>query len=309
MRRALPVLVALGAFGCGPGSSDVPFARDDHRSLAPVVEAGADAGVVDPALLPPDPLEAWDTAGAGPLTGVFALEAVVKAKVAGSLEVEERQLLRIRIVQRGRELHEKTTVCTLKLPVVKDVAELTIPQAMTDVLRGQSVEATGDFLSSDSPVGATWTPPPSPFLVGASLAHPDSDPLPTEAAPTGQADQDADGAPGVTVNARLVTCGMDVPERLYVALRTSSTISGTITSLDLIEGTDDVSLDLATLGSSDPACMAAAGPIASQIAVQPGSAITAHRLGDAQDANHDGNVSCAEIEAAAATLFGPYWAP
>ena len=312
--RALVVALAGAlASGCGP-KDDVPLLRADHGSLLPEAGAGDAGGAEDPSKLPPDPLEPWDTAGAGPLTGIFALEAVVKAKVIQTLELEERQLLRVRIVQVGAQLHEKTTVCTLRLPDVKNVASLVIPPPMTDVLRAKSVEVTGDYLSSSDPVGATWTPPPSPFLIGAQLAHPDTDPLPTQAAPAGQVDEDHDGQPGVSVQARVVTCPKDPDQpdalsalhELYVALRTTSSIRGTVASADLITGTDDVSLDLATLGYDDP-CMAAATGISSQIAIEPGSAITAKRVGDAEDRNRDGNVSCAEIQAGAVALFGDYW--
>jgi hypothetical protein len=66
-----------------------------------------------------------------------------------------------------------------------------------------------------------------------------------------------------------------------------------------------VTLNQSVLGFSDE-CMAAAARI--NITIQPGSPFRAVRVGDAEDFDGNGNVSCPEIEIAAPRLFDDYWA-
>ena len=71
-------------------------------------------------------------------------------------------------------------------------------------------------------------PDPSVVVVGADLADPANDPLPTEPTDPAVADEDGDGNPGVTMVAVVpaMIC-QDEVEELYICLRTAATLSGT----------------------------------------------------------------------------------
>jgi len=307
VRRALALGCALGAFSvlapvaCGP-RDDGAFLRSDHCPAAGCKDAGpaVDAG---PVKIVDEPLEDWDTTGAGPLTGIFAVETVIKARVG--IPVETRQVFRLRILQTGTTLKQKTTLCAFKLPDVQGVATLVIPPELQALMQQKSVEAEGPFLSSDQLIGAAYTPPASLIVVGADLDDPENDPLPTADDPTKAIDEDADGHPGVTLDAGVVTCGEGVFEKLYVALRTGVLLSGKVITPDRIEGKADVSLDQSVVGMSDD-CLTSAAAI--NILVEPGSPAKAIRVGAAEDLDDNGNVSCQELSLGAAKLFGDFWA-
>ena len=110
VKRISLLAVLFVATACGP--QDPPDRlRSDHGPVGGCV----DAAVVDaaPIEIPPEPLEDWDTTDAGPLSGIFAVEAQITANVV--LPVATRQLFRLRIVQHGTTLRAKTTLCAFKL--------------------------------------------------------------------------------------------------------------------------------------------------------------------------------------------------
>jgi hypothetical protein len=299
LRLALPLLALAAPIACGPRAEDVPYLRQDRCPVGGcVADAGSSTGPIE---IPPEPLEAWDTTDAGPLSGIFAVEATIDARVV--VPVRLKQLLRLRIVQRGTRIRQKTTLCAFKLPVVENVATLTIPPPLQAVIQQKGAEEEGDFLSSEAVVGAKYTPPPFLVVVGANLTTPATDPLPSMNDLGLAADEDADGAPGVTLLASVLTCPKT--ERLYVALRTSGVLSGTVASPDVITGRIDVKLAQSMLGFSDP-CLSVAGNIVIQI--QPGSPLRAVRTTDLDDVDRNGNVSCPEIVARAGAIFGGEWA-
>jgi hypothetical protein len=115
-------------------------------------------------------------------------------------------------------------------------------------------------------------------------------------------DDDNDGHLGVTLIAQTVTCTS--AEQLYVALRVSGELAGTVQTLDVITGLAQIHLDESVVGYSDP-CLAVASTIT--ITVEPNSPYRAQRVGAAQDINGDGNVSCPEIIDQASSIF-PDWA-
>jgi hypothetical protein len=246
------------------------------------------------------PLEDWDTAGAGPLSGIFAVEVVIQASAV--IPVEARLVMRLRLLQRGRELRQKTAFCRLRLPSIEGVAQLIVPPELEAVMAAKSQEATGDYLSVDEAVGADYLPPEATVLLGAELADPEADPLPSEADPAAASDEDGDGSPGVTILVDTLVC--DQPESLYIAFRSRLAVSGRVVSVDLMEGEVSPTLELSVLGMSDP-CLEAAARL--PIEVVPGSTFRAVRVGDAQDTDANGNVDCAEMSAAAADLFGDPW--
>ncbi len=259
--------------------------------------SAADAGPIE---IPPEPLEDWDTTDAGPLSGIFAVEARITAHVV--VEVETRQLFRLRILQHGTTVRAKSTLCAFKLPVVEDVATLIIPPRLERLLWTKSVESNGEYLSSPETINAAYNPPPSLLLVGADLADPEKGKLPTLEDTTGAIDEDEDGNPGVTLSASLVTC--EKFEELYVALRTGASLSGTVLTADVIEGKADVSLNQSVIGYSND-CLASAKTI--NIGIDKGSPFRAVRVGDAQDVDQNGNVTCPELELNSVDLFGDFW--
>lgn len=302
VRRVLPLLAVL-ALGCGPNAEAYPFVREAGCETPCEPDAGPDAGRFDagPPMVPDEPLEDWDTTGAGPLSGVFAVEVAVPARAV--VEVETRQLYRMRILQTDANVRIRITPCRFALPSVPSVATLRIPPRLEEVLRGISIEDEGAFLSAADPVGATFTTPQTLVLLGAELADPANDPLPTAENPAGALDQDEDGHPGVTVAAETVLCR--TPEELYVALRATVEMSSTIDDVDRFGGDVTPGLEQSILGVSDR-CLNAAASLT--IEILDGSRFDAIRVGDEQDLDANGNVSCPEIAWYATDLFGDYWA-
>lgn len=293
--------LVLAPAACGP-SDEPDLVRSDHCPVTGCKDAAVEA---DAALsIPEEPLEPWDETGAGPLSGIFAFETIIKAKVG--IPVETRQLFRVRILQKGKTLRQKTTLCAFQLPDVQGVATLKIPAALQALFQKKNVENEGEYLSSADVVGALWTPPASLLLVGAELANPAKDPLPTKEDVSKAIDEDEDGHPGVTLDAGVVTCGEGVFEQLYVALRTGSKLTGKVVTLDRIDAKADVSLDQNVIGMSDE-CLTTAAQI--KILIEPGSLAKGVRVGSAEDLDENGNVSCPELAARAEALFGEFWAP
>lgn len=302
---ALFVLTNIG-LGCGPTAEDVPFVRTE-RSFEDTSDADGDV-VIDLAdmNISDVPLEDWDTSEAGPLTGIFAVEAVVRANVGNELvaiPVESRQLYRVRILQHGQTVRHHTTLCRFILPSVEGLAELEIPAALEVVMQDKTDERETEALSSADPIGATYAPGLGVILLGAELADPDNDPLPTSDNPELAMDEDGDGQPGVTVLASTLTC--DQQEELYVAIRTGAELIGTVQDIDTIVGDVVPVLDQSVLGYSHD-CMAAAARL--PITVAEGSTFVAYRVGDTEDLDGNGNVSCQEIGIGAVELFGEQWA-
>ena len=302
LRALVCVGLASLASGCGPSADDYPYLRDERCETPCEPDAGPDAGRSDagPPMVPDEPLEPWDTTSAGPLSGVFAVEVAIPARAV--VDVETRQLYRLRILQTDANVRMRITPCRFALPSVASVATLRIPPRLEDVLRGISIENEGAFLSAADPIGATLTTPRTLVLLGAELADPDNDPLPTVEAPAGALDQDEDGQPGVTVEAETVLCRG--PEELYLALRATVEMSAVVDDVDRFGGAVSPGLEQSVLGVSNR-CLNAAASLT--IEILDGSSFSAIRVGDAEDLDANGNVSCPEIAWYATDLFGDYW--
>lgn len=299
MKRAL-LLSALLLLDCGP-KDEVRVLRDDHCPVGGCKDAST-VGDGGPVVIPPEPLEPWDETGQGLLSGIFAVETTINARVG--IPVETRQLFRLRILQKGKSLQQKTTLCAFKLPKVEGLATLIIPPELQALMATKHVESSGEFLTSETLIGAGYTPPPSLLVVGANLKDPVKDKLPTKDNLTTAFDEDQDGNPGVTLLASVVTCGEDKLEKLFVALRTGVKLTGKVITPDHIEGKAEVDLDQSVIGFSDD-CLTSAAQI--NILVEPGSPFRAVRVGKAEDVDDNGNVSCPEIGVNAGKLFGAYW--
>ena len=101
----------------------------------------------------------------------------------------------------------------------------------------------------------------------------------------------------------VLTGGGDCPG-LNAAIRATVGMSATIEDLDRLEGAVTPTLDQSILGISDR-CLTAASTI--QIEILEGSRFTAIRVGDAEDLDDNGNVSCPELTWYAPRLFGDFW--
>lgn len=290
--------------GCGPSAEGYPYLREAGCEVPCEADAGTDAGPpgdAGPPPIPDEPLEDWDETGAGPLTGIFAVEVVIPARAV--VEIESRQLYRLRLLQREGEVRTKISPCRFALPSIPSVATLTLPPRLEDVLRGIAIEDEGPFLSAPDPIGATLTTPTAIVVLGAELADPASDPLPTMEMPEAAIDQDVDGNPGVTIEADTVLCRVR-PQEAYAAIRATVGMSAAIEDLDRIEGAVTPTLDQSILGISHR-CLTSASTI--QIEILEGSRFTAIRLGEGEDLDGNGNVSCPELTWHASRLFGDFW--
>ena len=297
--------LSLPLAACGPSADAYPFVRTERCPPdcdAGARDAGADGGRIDagPPVVPPEPLEDWDETGAGPLTGIFAVEVVVQATVV--VDVETRQLYRLRALQRDRSVRLLIQPCIIDLVTIPGVAELHLSDAAQAFASTRRIELMGDFLSAADPIGATFAPPAAFVLVGAELAMPETDPLPTMADPTGATDDDGDGNPGITIEADAVVCSG--PEEAFAAIRASIALSGTLSDLDSIDGAADPVLEQSILGYT-ASCLSVAATL--DVEVRPGSEFHARRVGDAQDLDDNGNVSCPEIAWWSPRFFGDYW--
>jgi len=299
-RVALALSLSLSlAASCGPSRDAYPIVQEEHCCDGGPRDGGHHD--VGPPVVPDEPLEAWDTTGAGPLTGIFAFEVIVEANVV--VDLETRQLYRVRLLQRGTDVQARIQACVIDLATLQGIAALTFTPAAEDAIRSHVLDFHGAYLDSATPLGATFSPPRATVLIGAMLANPETDPLPTMMHPELSYDEDGDGHPGVTIDATAFVCTR--PQQAYAAFRAGVTLSGTITDLDVFAGTAEPSVDQAVLGYSDP-CLSVASSL--QVTVRPGSVFHAHRVGAMEDLDGNGNVSCPEIGWAGARLFGAYWA-
>ena len=128
------------------------------------------------------------------------------------------------------------------------------------------------------------------------------DPLPSAEDLSGAIDQDEDGQPGVTLGAETVLCTQ--PEEIYVALRAGVQMRSTIADLDALEGEVTPTLVQSVLGVSEP-CLNTAASL--EIEILEGSTFSALRVGEGQDLDMNGNVSCPELAWYAPRLFGEAW--
>lgn len=234
------------------------------------------------------------------LTGTFAVEAVIKGEAI--IPIDSIQYFLVTFVQNGTELDVTTRTCDIQLPSVPDAAEVFIPAKLRAVMREEVHQSKGNYLSA-ALAGAKYAPPEQVVVLGADLANPSTDPLPTENDLTNELDQDGDGDPGVTLEARVAICsGM---QELYIALRTIVTLDGTVEDSNTITGEMQADLEQSVLGMSD-SCLNAAMTL--QVEVLPGSTFRALRIDGANesanlDTNTDGAVDCDELNSGLDAVF------
>jgi len=302
-RSTAAVMLLAFVFACGPEPGDLPFERTE-RTVDAGVDGGADAGEVDagPPPIPDEPLEDWDVEGAGPLSGIFAVELNVKLRAV--VDLEAKQLYRMRVLQRGSTVRMRAEPCEMGLPSVPGLADLIIPERLLEVIRDKTVEEEGDFLSQPEAVGARIVPPRLVVVLGAMLEDEVDDPLPTADDLEVAFDEDEDGHPGVSVDVDTLLCRGEI-HQAYTAVRVVADLRGTVEELDRVSGTIDAVLEPSFLGFSDD-CLTAAAML--EVEPAPGSTWLGLRVGDDEDIDGNGNVSCPEISYYASRLFGDHWA-
>lgn len=304
VKRTFFSLLSLALLSCGPSRDGYAYVREEHcpPDCDASTDGGLDGGRSDggPPMVPDEPREDWDETGAGPLTGIYAVEVAVLANVV--VDLETRQLYRVRMLQRGTSVRLRLQACVIDLASIRGLADLRFTAATEDAIRGHIIDLEGDYLSAADPIGATFTPPRTFVTIGADLAMPETDPLPTMADPALALDEDGDGNPGVTIDATAVVC--DAPEQVYAAFRASIALSAVVADVGRFDGTVVPSVEQSVLGYTDECLRVAAGLV---VTIRPGSVFHARRVGDREDLDDNGNVSCPEVAWAGGDLFGPYW--
>jgi hypothetical protein len=172
-----------------------------------------------------------------------------------------RQWIKGLRVQRGTSLEDTTFVCGIELPdfqgtqvVAGQTYGVTFPDSLFDgtFLPSFQVQAT---VTSSAP-GATYSASASAALLGLTMANPTTDPWPTTV--TTATDPDKDGTPGVTVDVAqgavaapgdagsysYIPVGIPAPfepvvvaDRLHVAIRQVTEVTGTVVDCDHVSGT------------------------------------------------------------------------
>jgi hypothetical protein len=298
MRTLIALMIVLS--GCGPSPGDLPFVRTERCTVdCPPEDAGAvlDAG---PPEIPDEPLEEWDLTDADPLTGIFAMEVAINVEVVIA-QLVAKQYYRVRLHQVGEEIRYRSQLCRLELPSVAGVAEIMVPPPLEAVIRERDSEGQGPHLSPAEPLaGATLDLPLIYAVLGAELADPLSDPLPSTEAPASAVDDDGDGHPGVSLDIDAVLCAS--VEQAYTALRVGIDPVGVVVDEDRIEGSIMPMLEWSFLGFSS-ACLGIAASL--EVEVLPGSSFRMVRVDDVPeyDLDENGNVSCPEIAWLAPAIF------
>ena len=271
-------LLCLIAAACTPTGSGSAWDEPDWGP--PPVEDVAVPDDTDQCIKPPV-FEDWPTTPGGPLSGYFAVEATVRAKVVIA-KVESKQTLMLKIHQDGTRLRQRVTLCNVALPSFEGLAELIIPAKTQAVLESKIQDAEGEFLSSTAG-GATYAPGPQMVVVGKDGA-----------------DDDCDDNPGVSVEADVILCE-EKPQSLYLSLTVSVDLNGTVANdFGSIEGTVTPILDWTILGSSDE-CLKPAEAISLEI--EDNNTFRALRVDGKTagapnlDTDENGEVSCQEIMA------------
>jgi hypothetical protein len=163
--------------------------------------------------------------------------------------------------QHGNSLEDTTVVCGIALPdfrgtqiVAGQTYGVVFPESLFDNMYLPTFDV--DAVVTSSAPGATFRSLPTAALLGLTMANPTTDPWP--ATVTTATDPDNDGTPGVTVNAAqgavappgdggtysYFPVGIPAPfqpvvvsDKLHLAIRQVTEVTGTVTDCDHIFGT------------------------------------------------------------------------
>lgn len=182
------------------------------------------------------------------------LQAFILAPGSGTI----KQWIKGVRVQHGSSLVDTTVVCGVDLPdfrgtqaVAGETYGVVFPNSLFDGMFLPTFEVDATVTGKDA--GATYTSSPAAALLGLTMANPTTDPWPQTV--TTATDPDRDGKPGVTIDEAqgalseggsysLVPVGIPAPfapvvvaQKLYVAIRQVTAVTGTVTDCDHISGT------------------------------------------------------------------------
>jgi hypothetical protein len=295
-RAAAITMIFLVA--CGPDAGDLPYLRTERCT----VDCPEDGGMEDagPPEIPDEPLEEWDLTDADPLTGIFAMEVSINVYVVIT-QLVAKQYYRVRLHQVGEDVRYRSQLCRLELPSVSGLAEISVPPALQRVIESRDSEGQGPYLSTSAPLqGATLDLPLIYAVLGAELADPLLDPLPTAESPATSVDDDEDAFPGVTLAIDAILCAN--VENAYTALRVGIDPVGTVVNEDLVEGSIAPLLEWSFLGFSNT-CLNVASTL--EVDILAGSSFRMVRVDGVPeyDIDENGNVSCPEIAWLAPSIF------
>jgi hypothetical protein len=197
-------------------------------------------------------------------------------------------------VQTGLHVDAQYNTCDVAFPSVTSIVGTVGDSAPASFYAAIPVVSQSFTLASGD-LGALYQPPPSIVVVGANLADPAHDALPTDETDARVVDADGDGHPGVTVQN---TLGGDQ----YIVFRNIGTSKGTVLSSNEILGDSAGDLLASTetsvfgLGNAFLPATQALGSVVDLARVDGRfGAINA-------DANGDGTISCDELVDAASSL-------
>jgi hypothetical protein len=239
MVRWMGVLVAAGlCTSCSSGASNEPPAPSGSGPTTDAAPAAADADTVCTAKAP---------VAATSLTGKWAWKIVASRfqPATGFVLAFHTRTISILLVdqtQTGTDLTASATYCNQYAEDPEAQAHVIIPDAYVRILKPFTAQGTYD--------GQRLHFSPIVEVVGAKLANPSTDALPTDATDARVTDDDADGHPGVTimlqgaVGGALYTAQRNVGQPLAVAV-SSTRLEGyyAFTSEQSILGSDTTGLD------------------------------------------------------------------
>jgi hypothetical protein len=245
MKRATCLLPALlGISACDSAEAPVVEPSADVSAAdTSTADASSDAASSPPSApacreLPPGkPLAPGLWASRQRLTGLVGLPPT------GTLtEVTSTLLVLHDVVEIAGETRVTHRTCSLSQPKMSGVETVFRPQFVAGI-PNNTVTAEID--------GARVTFPRDRVILGAALANPDADPLPTEASDPRVVDGDGDGSPGVTV----VLQGL-FQAQLFITYRHFIALEGTADAAGCVSGVLRGAIEQTQLGSSEEALMA-----------------------------------------------------
>lgn len=218
---------------------------------------------------PGEDVDGGKSDGAATMSGSYALELLSNMKLEDEREsgadrfsqftLRARALVTAR--QTGKDVTLSIKLCDVQLPLVDgfqpELDPALIPALPAVALTG--VLADGR-LSTES----------AAIVLGAALADPVGEALPTTDTDARLRDQDRDGKPGVTIS---VSVG-----RIFAALRVRLSLDAPVSSTSTIAGTAELQLDQAILGDTIPFFDAAASAAESNGHIRVVSAANTFRM-------------------------------
>lgn len=235
------------------------------------------------------------------LSGTFAQLAPARLRLSAASLVPDPQcvvapsLVLVDVEQSGLDVRARFTTCEVSLPAVNTIVGEVTNETLPSFLAAIPV-VEHDFSLDGAKLGATWKPPASIVVVGAELADPEHEALPTEADDPRVRDDDDDGQPGVTV---LNSLGGEQS----VAFRNVGRTEGRVVSSTRIEGNELGSL----LAVTETSVFGIGGSFLPPREALP-SVVQLLRVDGRYgapdvDVDGDGNVSCDELLVSSASLF------